>query len=149
MFDVSERSASFFEDDFSDNNPRGKPLRQFTFQQQPVGDEELSYFGVKNATDVGELIAKEDSVESVAKLRVMHCTSLVSLAGVNKLQSTLVHLNASSNNIQSMKPVQTLANLEHLDLSCNQLTKIEGLASLVHLKVLRLGHNRLTSLQPF
>ena len=62
----------------------------------------------------------------VATLRVMHCTQLTEMRGLNTYPN-LKELNVSSNSVLSMSGLESLRCLEILNLSCNKITQIFNL----------------------
>jgi Leucine-rich repeat (LRR) protein len=84
----------------------------------------------------------------VDTLRVMHCTQLTEMRGLN-LYPNLKELNVSSNNVLSMSGLESLRCLVTLNLSCNKITQIFNLQCMAKtLKSLNLSHNRIVSLVP-
>ena len=68
--------------------------------------DEISYFGLSGVSTIGEIARKETKVKltDIRNLRVMHCSELTSLKGLDAF-SQVTDLNASSNNIISMAGV--------------------------------------------
>lgn len=69
--------------------------------------DEISYYGVSGVISVSDLARKETQIQPthIKSLRIMHCSELTSLKGV-EAYTNLTDLNASSNNLLSMNGLE-------------------------------------------
>ena len=83
-------------------------------------------------------------------LKVMHCSKLTSLEGLDKY-SQLAELDASSNHVEDLVALDKCSTLVNVNLSCNAIRVIPPpvMLKLVNLTSLDLSHNRISTLEIF
>lgn len=105
--------------------------------------DEYSHYSseIKSLTELPEL---QENL-TLKKLRVMHCSRLESMQGIEHL-SQLRELNLSSNSILRIEGLHEMSQLRILNLSCNNIRVINGLSGLINLEKLNLSFNKISSL---
>ena len=103
-------------------------------QQEEEHEKEISIYAIDSAQTIQDVtqhhfkgdINMQRVAYHVATLRVMHCTQLTEMRGLNTYPN-LKELNVSSNSVLSMSGLESLRCLEILNLSCNKITQIFNL----------------------
>ncbi|MFC7766168.1 leucine-rich repeat domain-containing protein [Leucobacter soli] len=100
---------------------------------------DISFTKVKSFSGLGKL----------SKLKHLHASGarLTSLSGLTAYRGTLKSLDASRNNLRSVKAIRSLTKLKKLDLGSNRISSVKYLRPLTKLTHLKLGWNRIRSLQ--
>lgn len=105
--------------------------------------QEFSHYSsdIRSLTELPEL---QENLQ-LTKLRVMHCSRLESMQGIEQLNQ-LRDLNLSSNAILRIEGLHDMSQLRILNLSCNNIRVINGLSGLINLEKLNLSFNKISSL---
>lgn len=95
------------------------------------------------------LDAVPDDIHAQATHVNLHGNFIQQIGTSFALLSNLVNLNLSSNNIEVMEGLGSLAHLRTLNLACNKIEKVTGLKRLEALKSLDLSHNLIADVSGF